>query len=62
MPKQPSRPVEHEGAEESAQPDEPTNREVITPDWVELEKDEATPPATRPAPGGKRAPAIDRHR
>ena len=43
-------PVEHEGAEDSDQPNEPAAREVITPDWVELEKltehqEEKSPPA-----------------
>jgi hypothetical protein len=29
--------VEHEGAEEQAGPDQPDTREIIKPDWAELE-------------------------
>jgi hypothetical protein len=48
----------HEGARESNKPGEPKAREVITPDWAELEKKTehgTVKPKTAP-------PAIDRHR
>ena len=48
----------HEGARESNKPGEPRDREVITPDWAELEKKTERgeiKPKTAP-------PAIDRHR
>jgi hypothetical protein len=55
---------EHEGAEEHLNPGEPAEREVITPDWVELEETSEpqashtqTPPTVPP-----KSPAIDRHR
>jgi len=32
--------TDHEGARESLTPGEPREREVITPDWAELEKRE----------------------
>ena len=54
----PADPHAHEGARESTKPGEPAGREVITPDWAELEKKTehgAVKPKTTP-------PAIDRHR
>jgi len=48
----------HEGARESTRPGESAAREVITPDWAELEKKTehgAVKPKTAP-------PSIDRHR
>jgi hypothetical protein len=48
----------HEGARASNKPGEPAAREVIPPDWAELEKKTqrgAVKPKTAP-------PAIDRHR
>ena len=63
----------HEGAKESTVPGTPREREVITPDWAQLDKDSASrcvPDSespddasadSAPAQPGK-GPAIDRHR
>lgn len=48
----------HEGARESNKPGEPAAREVIKPDWAELEK--KTEHGTVKPKGAP--PAIDRHR
>jgi hypothetical protein len=53
-----SAPEGHEGAREYTKPGEPPSRDVITPDWAELEKkteDGPIKPKTAP-------PVIDRRR
>jgi hypothetical protein len=61
----------HEGAKESTTPGAPREREVITPDWAQLDKDAASQcvpdddrsaPSNDVAPDREKGPAIDRHR
>lgn len=56
----------HEGAKEATVPGAPRERDVITPDWAHLDKNEPSQcvPDDPPAAPDKRkkGPAIDRHR